>query len=251
MRKVVELIKAQLSFFTIIPCRSRLSVVDALSYVDISILTVSPIILTICCLPVFLLSYFKVLKNIELTSVLMYSSLLILTGMLHIDGLTDVVDALFTPREKRHQILKDPHIGAVGGAALFIVLTLGVVAVLSSRNILCSIWKIVLSELYSRLSCSMCARMGRPLHKGLGSIVIEGVSRRRHLIIVPIIVNIIASILILGCLKAIMYLVSTTLISYALIKIPVRALGGVSGDVLGYSIEIGRHISLITLTFIL
>ncbi len=251
MRRVVELIKAQISFFTIIPCRSKLSVVDALSYVDISILTVSPIILAICCLPVILLNYFKIIKNIELTSVLMYSSLLILTGMLHIDGLTDVVDALFTPREKRYQILKDPHIGAVGGAALFIVLTLGVVAVLSSRSILSSVWKIVLSELYSRLSCSMCARMGKPLHKGLGSIVIEGVSKKKYLIFVPVLVNVIASILILGYVRAIVYLLSTILISYALIKIPIKVLGGVSGDVLGYSIEIGRHISLITLTFLL
>ncbi|NPB00561.1 MAG: adenosylcobinamide-GDP ribazoletransferase [Crenarchaeota archaeon] len=251
MRKILELIKAQISFFTIIPCRSKLGIVDALSYVDLSILTVSPIILSICCIPVLLLYYYKLLNNIELVSVLLYSCLLILTGMLHIDGLTDVVDALFTPKEKRYQVLKDPHIGAVGGAALFIVLTLGVIAVLTSRNILESVWKIVLSEFYSRLTCSMCARMGKPLHKGLGSIVIEGVSKRKHLIIIPLLVNVMASILILGIVRAIIYLTSTTLISYFLIKIPIKALGGVSGDVLGYSIEVGRHISLIVLAFIL
>ncbi len=251
MRKIVELVKSHIAFFTIIPCRSELNIVESLSYVDLSILTVSPLIISICCIPVLILDYFGIISHLRLVSVLMYSSLLILTGMLHIDGLTDVVDALFTPKEKRQHVLKDPHIGAVGAAALFIILTLGAVAMICSNNIINAIKKIVLSELFSRLSCSMCARMGKPLHKGLGSIVVEGVSKRKYMFIIPVTVNVIISTLLLGYIRTIIYLLIAMLLTFMLVKIPVKALGGVSGDVLGYSIEVGRHISLISLTFII
>ncbi|NPA23570.1 MAG: adenosylcobinamide-GDP ribazoletransferase [Crenarchaeota archaeon] len=251
MSRVVELIKSHIAFFTIIPCRPKMDIVEALSYVDLSILTVSPIILAICCGPVIMLSYLELISHPRLIYTLMYCSLLILTGMLHIDGLTDVIDALFAPREKREKILKDPHVGAVGASSLFIILTLGLIAMICSKGIIDAVKKLVLSELFSRLSCSICARMGKPLHRGLGSIVIDGVSKRRNLIIVPVIVNVVSSFLLLGYVRAVTYIAATVLLTLALVRLPIKVLGGVSGDVLGYSIEIGRHISLIISTFLL
>jgi cobalamin 5'-phosphate synthase/cobalamin synthase len=37
-----------------------------------------------------------------------------LTGALHLDGLSDTIDALFVSKERRRAVLKDPHIGAMG-----------------------------------------------------------------------------------------------------------------------------------------
>ncbi len=247
---ILEIWKGHISFFTIIPCSSRKSIYDILKYVDLVVLTVSPIICAICCLPILILYLLNISLNMYIVSTLSYSIMLVLTGMLHIDGLTDVVDALFAPRERRFEVLKDPRIGAVGASALFIILSLGLISMIISRNLIEIITKILLSEYYSRLSCSICARMGRPIHEGLGSIVYKGVRRYRQLILIPISVNTLLSILLLGPIKATIYLTSTTVITLILISIPIKALGGISGDVLGYSIEIGRHISLLVLSCI-
>lgn len=47
-----------------------------------------------------------------------------LTRALHLDGLGDTVDAFFgaTTRERRLEIMKDPHIGAFGAAAIILAL---------------------------------------------------------------------------------------------------------------------------------
>ncbi len=250
-RRILEIWRAHISFFTIIPCKSSIDISQALEFVDLAVITVSPVILATCCIPIYLLYKFRFTSNLILLSALSYSLILILTGMLHIDGLTDVVDALFAPREKRLEVLKDPRIGSIGASVLFIVLTLGIISIITSKSIRDIIVKLVLSELYSRLSCSKCSRMGKPLHEGLGSIVHRGATRRKFLITVPVIVNVAVSIVLLGLLNTVIYLVTCTITVLILLKIPIRVLGGISGDVLGYSIEIGRHISLIILSFIL
>ena len=38
----------------------------------------------------------------------------LLTGALHLDGLSDSIDALFVSKERRDSVLKDPNIGAMG-----------------------------------------------------------------------------------------------------------------------------------------
>ncbi len=50
--------------------------------------------------------------------------LVCLTRGLHLDGLSDTVDAFFAAQthEKRLQIMKDPHIGVFGAAAVFLAL---------------------------------------------------------------------------------------------------------------------------------
>ena len=50
--------------------------------------------------------------------------LVCLTRGLHLDGLSDTVDAVFAAQthKKRLQIMKDPHIGAFGAAAVFLAL---------------------------------------------------------------------------------------------------------------------------------
>jgi adenosylcobinamide-GDP ribazoletransferase len=50
--------------------------------------------------------------------------LVCLTRALHLDGLSDTVDAFFAAqtREKRLEIMKDPHIGAFGAAAVVLAL---------------------------------------------------------------------------------------------------------------------------------
>src|SRR5215211_6970646 len=60
----------------------------------------------------------------------------ILTGGLHLDGLADCCDGLFVSasRERRLEIMKDPHVGAFGVIGLILVLLLKAVALASLNS---------------------------------------------------------------------------------------------------------------------
>ena len=47
-------------------------------------------------------------------AVIVFALWVLLTGALHLDGLSDSIDALFVSKEQRERVLKDPNIGAMG-----------------------------------------------------------------------------------------------------------------------------------------
>lgn len=61
-------------------------------------------------------------------NVLVISLLIILTGGLHLDGLADTADGIFSgrPREQKLEIMRDSRIGVMGVLALWMALTLKV-----------------------------------------------------------------------------------------------------------------------------
>jgi len=46
--------------------------------------------------------------------VLLFAFWVVLTGALHLDGLSDAIDALFVAKERAVEVMKDPHVGAMG-----------------------------------------------------------------------------------------------------------------------------------------
>ncbi len=46
--------------------------------------------------------------------ILIFALWVILTGALHLDGLSDSIDALFVSKERALEVMKDPHVGAMG-----------------------------------------------------------------------------------------------------------------------------------------
>ena len=46
--------------------------------------------------------------------VLLFALWVVLTGALHLDGLSDAVDALFVSKDRAIEVMKDPHVGAMG-----------------------------------------------------------------------------------------------------------------------------------------
>ena len=46
--------------------------------------------------------------------VLLFGLWVILTGALHLDGLSDATDALFVSKDRAIEVMKDPHVGAMG-----------------------------------------------------------------------------------------------------------------------------------------
>lgn len=83
---------------------------------------------------------------------------LLVTGGFHVDGFLDTMDALhsYRPREKKLEILKDPHIGAFAVIAFAVwgMLYLGVLSEIRQR----ALWKILCSGFFlARCLCGISA----------------------------------------------------------------------------------------------
>ncbi|HIC43946.1 MAG TPA: adenosylcobinamide-GDP ribazoletransferase, partial [Sulfurimonas sp.] len=46
--------------------------------------------------------------------VIVFALWVLLTGALHLDGLSDAIDALFVSKDRAVEVMKDPHVGAMG-----------------------------------------------------------------------------------------------------------------------------------------
>ena len=239
LRTLLDIIIGHISFFTIIPVRRHVDIRLVLRYVDFAVFTVSTVTLLLLLCVYTLLSFIKV--PLIILSTILYMLNILLTGFLHLDGFTDVVDALFAPRERKLQVLKDPSVGACGVAALVLLISLGLVSTLCLRGI-ATVFSLYISDVAARVACSVVARLGKPLHAGLGSILHEEISKLRYGYVVPILYLVIMTILISPKLLA--AILVALAIALVIAKLVVRDLGGISGDVLGFSIELTRHLVL-------
>ncbi len=63
--------------------------------------------------------------------VIIFGMLIFLTGALHLDGLSDTIDGIYAPRERALEVMKEPHVGAMGMifTATFLLLKASTLAV--------------------------------------------------------------------------------------------------------------------------
>lgn len=152
-------------------------------------------------------------------------ALALLTGGLHLDGLADTADGLFSggPRERRLAAMRDPSSGAFGVAAVVLVLLVEAAAlarVPSSAPAL--IGAVVLSR------CAMAAALvlvpyARP--SGLGTAFRAGSDPLR---VLPSVVVAILVALWIGVAAAVALALGVVVAAFAR-----RTLGGLTGDVYG------------------
>ncbi len=242
--KALKALITQISFFTVIPVPQRLVDIRlGLRYLDFSVLTVSTVLLLVLLPLEVILKWLHVPSALERT--LLYVVTLFVTGFLHLDGFTDVVDAIFSPADKRLEVLKDPRVGACGAAALTLLILMGTISLLccsASPSLV-----LYLSDLAGRTACSISVRLGKPLHKGLGSIVVEELSSSKYLYRLGPLASLIFTLLvsyILGTSTLVAVVLGLTFSVLVVYRV-VRILGGISGDVLGFAIELSRHLTLL------
>lgn len=162
-----------------------------------------------------------------------------LTGGLHLDGVADTCDGIFSHRSKERilEIMKDSRIGTFGVVSL-IVLILGDWLVLSKS----SIFVIFLFPIIGRCIALLTCRISTYARKeGFGSQFITEAKNTKSLIVL-----ILSSILI--CVSSIVFhqlevlvaLFFTFLLMIWVIKRINRKLDGITGDVIGFSIELSQ-----------
>lgn len=191
------------------------------------------------------------LFNPYITAVLVLASEVILTGGLHLDGLGDSFDGLYSYRDKEKilEIMKDSRLGTNGLLAIVIVflLKVGFLNSLLEQNIL---WPILTMPVVARsMQVIACYRTKTPREKGMGNIFIGKVSTFYlvGVIILMLGINIGTIYLMEGQILYVNEII-TLLIMTVGVKMFVRSvykkIDGITGDILGCICELSELVYL-------
>ena len=182
-----------------------------------------------------------------LTAAILLAFLVIVTRGLHLDGFMDVCDGLFGSytRERRLEIMKDPHVGsfAVAGAVCLLLLKYGALVSLLSLDMVGKVWVLLLFPSLSRWG--MVLLLGAFPYaraQGLGSPFHQGSARMASTFAA---LTALAAAALLGGIGGIGLLVGVSGLAWLLGWVMSRMLGGLTGDTYGATNEIAEAALLV------
>lgn len=176
---------------------------------------------------------------------------LLITGGIHLDGFCDTVDALAShqTREKKLEILKDPHTGAfaVMGCAAYLLLSFALWTQPQGEMRLLAIWMMSIGYIFSR-GMSALSIMIFPCAKnsGLAHSFSSAAQKQR--------VRVIASLFIIGCSFAFLavrlilgalILLGCSLTFWYYHHLSMKQFGGITGDLAGWFLQVNEVVILI------
>ncbi|QAR33457.1 adenosylcobinamide-GDP ribazoletransferase [Geovibrio thiophilus] len=168
-----------------------------------------------------------------LRPVLMLVYLAAVTGALHLDGFIDTADALFShrSRERKLEIMKDPHAGSMGIVAVALLL----LAKWSAFSQIGGIWLIAVIPAYARFA-AVIGMLALPYARkeGLGKMFAEGAGKAALLQIIPFMI----AVFWFCGLSFFLWFHFVFIICVLLVLFFYRfSLGGITGDLMGAMIE--------------
>lgn len=189
-----------------------------------------------------------------ITSIIIVAGEVILTGGLHIDGLGDTFDAIYSNRDKERmlEIMKDSRLGTNSLLAiLFLVLIkIGLLNSAINSNLMCLV---IFMPMISRLGVIvMLYKTVTPRKVGMGNVFIgkatKGMFITAILYTVAILVVITKFLFLsttLNIVKLLLSIVIVMLFDYLFKNHIYKKIDGVTGDILGCTIELGELIFLL------
>lgn len=189
-----------------------------------------------------------------ITSIIIVAGEVILTGGLHIDGLGDTFDAIYSNRDKERmlEIMKDSRLGTNSLLAiLFLVLIkIGLLNSAINSNLMCLV---IFMPMISRLGVIvMLYKTVTPRKVGMGNVFIgkatKGMFITAILYTVAILVVITKFLFLsttLNIIKLLLSIVIVMLFDYLFKNYIYKKIDGVTGDILGCTIELGELIFLL------
>ncbi|MEY8338392.1 adenosylcobinamide-GDP ribazoletransferase [Lachnospiraceae bacterium 62-35] len=165
----------------------------------------------------------------------------VVTGGIHMDGFADTVDALSScqPKEKKLEILKDPHAGAFAiiGIVSYMMVFFGLFAELSSQGLLLFASVPVMSRALSGLSVVSFPKAKK---SGLAAMFADS-SKKMAVGIAMVLSWIIAAawFFVMGGIWTSVILMGISIAGFgAYYALGKRAFGGITGDVAGYFLQL-------------
>lgn len=195
-----------------------------------------------------------------ITSIIVTLALVILTGGLHIDGLGDTFDAIYSYRDKERmlEIMKDSRLGTNSLLAIIflILLKIGFIYSIINNNLL---WTVIFMPVVARLGVIvMMYKTVTPRENGMGNLFIGKASTSMFTIAIlyTIILMIgISKLIFLASTFEAMMLISMIIILFVFNNLFKKhiyiKIDGVTGDILGCTIELGELIYLFCIYLLL
>ncbi len=232
-----------MQFLTILPLKikefSEQRIAWALAYFPIAGLLLGLMLVWLNTL-LFVLGIPPLVVNIILVVVL-----IILTGGMHLDGLSDTADAFLSGKGKEEmlEIMRDPHIGVMGVLSLISIILLKI-ALLSSVSAAVKPAALMLMCILSRWSVVMAMYLfPYARQEGKAKLFIQGMNLK--IFVASLIAALIFSSAAWG-LKGLLALAIIAACAYLFGKIVTRKIGGITGDTLGATIELTEIVTLLT-----
>jgi cobalamin 5'-phosphate synthase/cobalamin synthase len=167
-------------------------------------------------------------------AVLIFTLWILLTGALHLDGLSDTIDGLFVSKERAFEVMKDAHVGGMGMIFTFAFLALK----LSSLIYFEAYYLLPVLLMISRLNATLAIYFFPYASKGVGALLKEELSLKMVLFA-----------LFYSCVLVYFFSFGTAFFLSLLVGLLcaaffVKRLGGLSGDIYGFIIEVSELILL-------
>jgi len=227
----VKSLRAALSFFSTLPAGKGYEDYDVLRR-NLHVIPLAGAVIGVLIASITaLISFFA--PKLTFLGVIVY---LAFEGINHVDGLADVGDALFAPRHRRKDVLKDVRVGA-GGVVFVVVYLLLLFQAFRSLNLADMISAVVLSQTSAKFSMLFLITTSKPLWEGMASSIMEFADTRHLIGGFLFLLAIYASFAALsGNLLVIAAHFFLSLLAIFLIRAAAhRIFGGVSGDIFGAS----------------
>ncbi len=176
-----------------------------------------------------------------------------LTRGLHLDGLSDTADGLgsYAPPERAREIMKQPDVGALGMAAVLLVVLVQVAALLSCVAAGRGAGALVLAVVTARLSVTLACTPSTPAATttGLGALVAGSVRPAAAVAATAVVVAAAAAYGVLDDdpVRTVLAVAAGLAVADLLRRHAVRRLGGLTGDVLGALVEVTTAVALVAM----
>ena len=177
--------------------------------------------------------------------------LLVITGLQHFDGLIDLGNAVGLRNLHDRKMVAHAWTVTYWGALLAIIVEFAAFVGLFFINPLFAFGAIIAAELSAKLSMVTIVWVGKPTHKGLGSIFLAKAKKKLNIIAYALAVLIVfpffaftGNPLFLGLVGVGLVLVSIP-VAFVMEKVSESVFGGVSGDMIGATNEVARAVTLI------
>ena len=197
---------------------------------------------SIIALPGFLATLIPAAMTIAFLSVI--------TGLQHFDGLIDLGNAVGLRNLHDRKMKAHAWTVTYWGAILALAVEFVAVAGLALINPVLGFASILATEVAAKLSMVTIVWVGKPSHKGLGSIFLSKAKKNLNTfaylfaVLISFAVFVLAGKLLLGTLAIGIVLISIP-VAFAMESVSNRVFGGVSGDMIGATNEITRAVVLV------
>lgn len=181
----------------------------------------------------------------SLISVILIISIYYLTGFNHIDGLADFGDGIAAhgTREKKIAAMRDTAVGT-GGVVVCIIAFISLYSSLASIPDIILPVSLIVAETSGKQAMVTVAAFGRRLHEGFGAMTVD--NTKKSDLIIGIVFSGAVCYLALG-IRGIEALIIAQFAGLLVLNTANRHFGGVSGDIVGATNEIGRLAALLAI----